>query len=231
MEQEAASIAEHLGLASNHSKELVRIERVVVVAHADLQKLLDKKNPMTTERVVLSGVHAHAWIEPDGSVSLEKLWPPPKLGESSCPRLELRQSKLTLQGAAGSRPLEFNLDEALVLKHVDAMPAVSSNATGTDATLRAIQASHIVPRPFPRGGTSAFAEHFAFQVDSDGQTFDVHAEVRKGKFSSELVSRLPVQYREKLQPLAGLELVLGHQGGGEDRAGKTDQLCHSQSHP
>mgnify|MGYP001818902304 CR=1 FL=1 len=66
----------------------------------------------------------------DGSVSLEKLWPPPKLGESSCPRLELRQSKLTLQGAAGSRPLEFNLDEALVLKHVDAMPAVSSNATG-----------------------------------------------------------------------------------------------------
>ena len=42
MEQETASIAEHLGLASNHSRELVRIERVVVVAHADLQKLLDK---------------------------------------------------------------------------------------------------------------------------------------------------------------------------------------------
>lgn len=176
------------------SRELIRVDEVVVVASANLQKLLDRENPIVTRRIIVSGVHASAWLDEEGKVSLESLWPPPKFGDVVCPRVEVRDAKIVLDnGLSDGRPIEVDFDEAVIVKQ----PAAVSSQSSQIASSTTITAS----------GTATFADHFAVHATSHGGQTDLRAEVRGATFSHGLIDQLPPRYRERLQPLRGLELL------------------------
>ena len=65
---------------SSSRRELVRIDRLTVMGSFNAEKLKSKQNPIQTERVVLEGVHANAWLAANGRSTLESLIPLPVLG-------------------------------------------------------------------------------------------------------------------------------------------------------
>ena len=114
----ARTLSDRLGITADSSRELVRIGQIVVVASADISKLLEKENPLVTQRIVISGVRAQAWLDDDGKLSLESLWPLPTFGKVACPRMEVRNAKLVLANeSADSRPIEIDVAQAVILKH------------------------------------------------------------------------------------------------------------------
>ncbi len=128
-------------LGSWRREPAVEIERMTVFADMDIQRLLDQRNPMQTRRVVIDGVTADARVQPDGTISLAGLWPPPRLGPI-CPRIEAHEVhlKVTVDAKAGSsvsppghragpprggsdddQPLQFHWSE-ITMENVDEIP-------------------------------------------------------------------------------------------------------------
>ncbi|MCA9138248.1 MAG: hypothetical protein KDB00_15860 [Planctomycetales bacterium] len=193
------SLSQRLGLSSGSSRELVNIEQIAIVASPDLNKLLDKKNPLVTQRVVVSGVRANAWMDSSGKVSLESLWPPPKFGDVACPRLEIRNAKVFIHNESSqTRPIEIDLAETVILKHAGGQSDGAVGAGGSMETCSTTVTSK---------GTATFADQLAIHIDSVGQQSDIRGEVRGAKFSSDLIQRVPEPFRSKLAPLNGLELL------------------------
>lgn len=188
-----------LGINADESQELLHIDQVVVIVSANLPKLLDKENPLVTQRVVVSGIRANAWVDAAGAISLASLWPPPKFGNVACPRIEVRNAKVAfLTESTQSRPIELNLAQAVILKHPDA------NADETRAT---IASAGSCTSTVTANGTASFADRFALQVTTRGNQSDIRAEIRGGKWTSDLIDRIPQPYRAKLEAMRGLELV------------------------
>ncbi|WP_182866957.1 AsmA-like C-terminal region-containing protein [Rhodopirellula sp. JC639] len=200
------TFSERLGIATDASRQLVQIGQIVVVASADVSKLWEQENPLVTRRIVVSGVRANAWLDRDGHVSLESLWPLPKFGEVACPRVEVRDAKIVLSNeSVDARPIEIDLAQAVILNHVDD----GTNLTADDHERNSGdgQSAGLPSTTISINGSAAFAEHFAAQVTTrNGQT-DVRAEVRGGKLTGDLIDRLPAMLQAKLRPLRGLELV------------------------
>lgn len=194
----STSLSKRFGISLSPTRELINIEQIAIVAIPDLNKLLDQKNPLVTQRVVVSGVRANAWIDSTGKTSLESLWPPPKFGEVACPRLEVRDAKIIVHNESShTRPIEIDLAETVILKH--AGPAVG----GTDVGISAETCSTTVTSK----GTATFADQLAVHINSVGQRSDIRAEIRGARFSNDLIQRIPEPYRAKLVPLGGLELL------------------------
>ncbi|MDV6030248.1 MAG: hypothetical protein F9B45_09090 [Phycisphaera sp. RhM] len=198
------TLSDRLGITADASRELVRIGQIVVVASADISKLLEKENPLVTRRIVISGVRAHAWLDEDGKLSLESLWPMPTFGKVACPRMEVRNAKLVLANeSADSRPIEIDVAQAVILKQF----ACETDPAGSVDIGSSARSASSCSSTITANGTAAFAEHFALQITNDGKQTDVRGEVRGGKLTGELIDRLPAQLQEKLIPLRGLELL------------------------
>ncbi|QEF97349.1 hypothetical protein Mal15_13890 [Stieleria maiorica] len=200
------TLSERLGIADDASRQLVQISQIVVVASADVSKLWEQENPLVTRRIVVSGVHANAWLDRDGKVSLESLWPLPKFGKVACPRIEVRDAKIVLANeSVDARPIEIDLAQAVILNHAD--DGSNSTAGNRERKSGAGGAGAPPSTAISINGAAAFAEHFAAQVTiRNGQT-DVRAEVRGGRLSGDLIDRLPAMLQQRLQPLRGLELL------------------------
>lgn len=211
-------------LFQSRSRELVHIDRLTVVTKTDLERLLDKENPFTTQRVIVQGVTASAWMENDETLSLQRLLPIPKFGDAPSPRIEVRDASLLLETDSSLnvsqqlRPLEVVVSEAVILRHrvtdkgPDSPAKVDGEIDPTASLLASVheetvpQASHLQTSISLQGGAS-FADQFDIQISSINSVHQVRAGVTGIRFTNDLVSRLPQKYQHSLAALAGLQLL------------------------
>ncbi len=181
-----------------NARDMIRIERMIVVADIRPEKLLDKSNPVATSRIILEGVTADAWIESDGRVSLAALWPPPKFGPV-CPRIELRRVKLRLLDRQRSqRPVEVDIAELAL-----------DTTTGRDG--------QVLQRVALSGSSEGFRA-LAIKAEILGDAFQVQGKVSGAHFSRDLFDRLPQSLTQSLQDARDLDLV----GDAEFVAARSD---------
>lgn len=137
-------------LGSWRREPAVEIKRMTVFADVDIQKLLDQQNPIQTRRVVIDGVTADVRVQPDGTLSLAGLWPPPRLGPI-CPRIEAREVllRVAVDAKAGSLP------EATNPRAADA-PGRSDEDQPLQFHWSEIRMENIAERPGTREGQRRF---------------------------------------------------------------------------
>ncbi|WP_143543730.1 AsmA-like C-terminal region-containing protein [Rhodopirellula sp. MGV] len=208
---------QRLGLSNGPSRELLRIDRVVVFAKADFSKLLEQQNPLMTERVLISGLRGHAWMESDDEFSLERLWPPPKFSDAICPRMELRNAQLTLETQIeGSRPIQLDVSKAVMLKHA-VNPASGAIAAEGDVCSTVLQAI----------GSSSLADRFALQMSMVGTSGTLTCDINGARIEGGLIDQLPAVLRDQVQQLEharGLKLNVDTKISAGIRGGKLAKL-------
>lgn len=212
---------EKLGLSNGPSRELLRIDRIVVFAKADFAKLMDKQNPIVTKRVLVSGLRGHAWVDPSGKISLERLLPAPKFGDGICPRMELRNAQVTFESQQeGARPLQLEISKAVMLKH-----AVQANAAEPTSDRAACSTA------FQAVGSSTLADSFLLQMSLVGSSGTLTCDIDGARVDGNLIDQVPAPYRERLKQLdhlRGLHLLSDTKISATLRAGQLAQLT-SQS--
>ncbi len=176
------------GSSSFASRDLVRIERIFVLADIAPEKLLDKYSPIVTRRIVLDGVTANAWMGADGQVSLAALMPLPKFGPV-CPKIELRDVNLRLIDLA--RPSRRPID-------VDVAEAVLNNITCSGGTIR---------KSLTLKGSSEYFSSFWLRADMLDDAFQVRGAVSGARFSKELFERCPDSLKQKIGAVRELDLL------------------------
>lgn len=170
-----------------HAKEMVRIERMVVIGDLHPEKLLNKQNPLTTRRIVLDGIQANAWLGEDGQISLAELLPLPKLGPAA-PRMEMRRVKLRLvDGKSKSRPVDAEFPEAILIN--------TTNAAGG------------VDKRFTLRGSTDFADEVLIGIDTKGGSTDVRCAIKGAHLGRNLFGRLPAAWAEMTQHAQDLQCV------------------------
>ncbi len=177
------------------SQQMVRIARMTVVADLHPKKLLDKKIPMVTQRVVLEGVHANAWLDDAGNVSLNKLYPFPTLGPAA-PKLQLRDAKIRLIGGKShSRPVDFEITDGLLENR--------STPTGPQKVLQ----TGSVDKSISIRGRADFANDIVARCDMTGGEVDLRLAIKDVHFDRDLFERLPAQWSEKIRQARDLDCV------------------------
>lgn len=167
--------------------EMVRVERLTVVADVRPENLIDGKLPLRTRRILLDGVHANAWLENNGQLSLEGLLPLPSLGPT-VPRIDLKKVRVRLVNEApNSRPIDAELDEVVLLS-----AAKQGGKADTTTTIR---------------GSTDFANDLLVQIDSRGGATDVRCAVKGAYLTRNLFDRLPSEWAEKIRDARDLECV------------------------
>ncbi len=183
------------------SREMVRVERMIVVTDVHPEKLLEQQNPLKTQRVILDGVQANVWLTSDGRISLTDLLPLPKLGPVA-PRMEIRGIKLSLfDGDSKNRPVVAELNEAVILNSSDAL----GNSEKT-ITFR---------------GSTDFANDVLAKIDiKDGAT-SLRCAVKGAYLNRDLFDRLPdawtaaAQHAKELECVCDAELSLHQSADGQ----------------
>ena len=167
------------------SRQMVRIDRLVVITDLDAQKLLEQENPLQTQRIIIEGIHADTWFDADGSLSLGKLWPPPKFGPV-CPRVEIRGARIRLADADGqNRPIGAELSEALILNQTSGQGELTQSIS-----LR---------------GSASFARSLQAQIRSADGDVTVRGGITRARINGDLLSRLPAQWRGRLDELQEID--------------------------
>lgn len=169
------------------AQELVRVERMTIVANLHPEKLLEKKIPMTTRRVVLEGVEANVWLDAEGKASLDKLLPMPNLGPAA-PVMQIRNAKVRLIGGDPQlRPVDIEIASGLIETKTDAAGSVERKIT-----LR---------------GRSDFANNFVVQCDMIAGSTDLRATIKNAHLDRDLFERLPSQWSDQLREARDLDCV------------------------
>ena len=182
----AASAGEPKKLFRRPMRDLLRIERLIVVTQTQIQRVLEQENPFVAKRIIVNGLRASLWEEPDGTVSLQSLLPPPKFGDSKTPRVEFRNAVVSFFEKESNHPLEVTIQKALVLE--------SSDADGPKLTVAA-------------SGGSSFAESIKLHFDQTSDVTEVSATIGQARFSRELVASLPQRLRSMGELAGDLELL------------------------
>ncbi len=181
---------------SRHAEDLVRIERMIVVADTRPEKLLDKQNPLVTRRIVIDGVRVNAVLGDDGSLPLLGLWPPPSLGPGA-PRIDIKRASVRCYSEGNSsQPIDLDLANVVVINANDGTPGLG----GGDA-VEAASKTVLVQ------GTSSFAKRIQFQVDCIGDRLDLRGAIHQAHVNTELFDQLPAIFRDKAKNVRGLDCV------------------------
>jgi hypothetical protein len=162
---------------------LVRVDRLTVLGSFDTQLLKEHRNPIKTDRLVLHGVRANAWLEEDGQFNLASLFPLPIFGPAA-PRMDLHAVTLQLHGGQSTRPIKVDFDQILV-----------RNKTSADG---------ICDRDIFIQGASEFADQITAKVVVDNGTVDVRASVKGFRFDRQLYERLPSLWANRIPDAAAL---------------------------
>lgn len=169
------------------SREMIRIERLTVLTDVQAEKLLDKKSPLKTRRIILDGVHANVWLNENGDPSLYDLMPMPKLGPVT-PRMEMRRVRVSLVDAQSKRrPVTAELDELLWV-----------NTPTSDG---------IVDKSITFRGSADFANNLLVQVDTRGKSTDVRCAINGVFLSRDLFDRLPAKWTTMTKHVQELQCV------------------------
>ncbi len=182
------------------SREMVRIERMTVVAEVHPELLIDKKIPLVTKRVVMDGVQANAWLS-EGKISLAALIPLPNLGPVT-PRMDLRRvSFRLLDGISNDRPINAEFENVTVLN--------TPSSTGDIDQSITIQ------------GSTDFANGVLVKIEKKGGQTDLRCAVQGAFLSRDLYDRLPsewstaARHARDLQCVCDATLALHTTAGGD----------------
>ena len=188
------------GQGKRVQEPLLQIDQMVVVTRTDLSRLLEQENPISSDRIVLRGVNAYAWIDeatPLGSMSseqqirlgLQSLLPMPKFGKAPCPRIEIHDLTIHL-GYANEADNSFNVNVDNVLI-TNALSTEGGRSTKITAT-----------------GNCVLADKFILSVKTENKQSLVTAELKDLSYSSRWLDRLPrsiVQHPQVAPLLAQLK--------------------------
>lgn len=153
------------------AREIVRIGRLTVIGDVIPERLLDQENPIVTRRVVIDGVTANVWMDPDGTFAIAGLMPLPKLGPAA-PRMELRGVKVRLWGEdPKGRPIDAELSDV----------AIENVRCGDGKTDH-----HVTIR-----GAADFASDFQLKMVAQNNTVDVRMAASGLHYGKSLYDRLP----------------------------------------
>lgn len=167
------------------TREMLRIERLTVLADIDPEKLLDRSLPLTTRGIVMDGVHATLWLTENQQISLAELWPLPKLGPVA-PRMVMRNVSIGLLSAtANRRPIAAELEEVLVTSH--------EHSNGQVDRVVAIK------------GSADFADGLLLRVDCVGDTIDLRGTIKGAHLSRDLFDRLPEPWSDRVRHVQHLQ--------------------------
>ncbi|MEM8669638.1 MAG: AsmA-like C-terminal region-containing protein [Planctomycetota bacterium] len=173
------------GARSGRLREMVRIDRITLVSDVHPERLLDKQNPLETQKILLDGVHANVWLDEGGTISLTRLMPMPSFGPC-VPRLEMRRIAVRLFGDdPRQRPVDATLSECMIDKVADA-----------DGNAR--------ERIQVRGSTD-FADDVFVVIDRTPQVTDVRCAVKRAFLSRDLLDRLPSAWGEQAKQAQDLQ--------------------------
>lgn len=172
---------------SSQSQEMVRIARMTVVANLHPEMLLDGDVPIVTQRVVLEGVHANAWLDDDGRFSLTKLVPLPNLGPVT-PVLQLRDAKIRLNGGSShNRPVDIEISQGMLLNRVTASGSIDKTITVR--------------------GRADFAQDIVMRCELVGGATDLRVSIKDAHLSRDLFDRLPIQWGDAIREARDLDCL------------------------
>jgi len=172
---------------SGEVHELLRIERMTVVADLDTEELGGEQLPMKTHRILLDGVHAHTQLQSDGRPSICDLLPMPQFGPAA-PRMEIRRLRLNLVDRnSRSRPIAASFPEVLIVRKPN-----STGGTDNRITVR---------------GATDFANSLLVQIDTSEQGTDVRGVIKGAYLSRDLFDRLPLQWDKYARDLKDLQCI------------------------
>jgi hypothetical protein len=168
-------------------REMVRVERLTVVADVHPEKLLDQQVPLRTRRIVMDGVQANVWLSQQGQVSLSALLPLPSFGPV-VPRIDMRGVKLRLlSDAPRSRPVDAELEQVVLLNNPNPQG-------GIDKTISI------------RGSTD-FANDLILRIDTQVDATDLRCSLKGAYLSRDLIERLPDAWADSAAHLKHLQCV------------------------
>ena len=203
------------------SREILRIEKLTIVADTVAENLLEKRSPLITRRVVIDGVNVDTWLQDDGQLAIQKLWPLPKMGPAA-PRIEVRRANLRLIDLEGNRrPLELDVSDLLVIsnsKNSASVQASSSRALGAEPSLIA---QAVPEQTVSLQAQSSFANLIQVQGKADASGLQVRGAITNAQINANLLDSIPAQFGDQLRELRGLDCVfdiafaLNHPKGGK----------------
>ncbi len=176
--------------ATKVARSIVRIDRLVVETDFSREKITAGEMPISAKRIIAVGLEVDAWQEADGKWSLNRLFPPPKLGPG-CPRLEIHNSRLRIyrERAFGERdeirPLEFD--------HLQvAVNVVPESALAPAAYQFSLRTS------------STFTDQILVTGTASSQSIRIQGAVKTLHIDPVLTSRAPFLCPDACRPLSGL---------------------------
>lgn len=171
------------------ARPMLRVERLTVVGDLDPQRWADGDGPFVANRVVVEGAEGDAWVRPDGSLSLTRLWPPPKLGPV-CPRVDFLRSRLRLHAADGQgRPITTEITKASLLSR-------EGKPGGGGAV-----------RSFVLTGTTDFAGSLKVEARIAGGETEARVSLSAVHLSDAWLRRLPHRWCPRLDQFRELECI------------------------
>ena len=204
-------------LSLSQSREIVHIEKLVVVADTKPERLLDRNLPLVTRRIVIDGLNVETWLKNDGTLSIQELWPPPKMGPEA-PRTEIYRANIKLVDLNNSAPpIELKLSEINVVNQtklvanpnntVVGSPALGSPALGSPALANNETANKQIRKTISLQGSTSFARSLHAQAVIDDQGLELGGKVQGFRIGPDLFDRLPSSIAEQAKAIRGLQCV------------------------
>lgn len=169
------------------TQEMIRIDRLTVVADIEPEKILDRQLPLVTRRVLVDGVRANVWLDDDGQLSVTKLLRMPNLGPLA-PRVQVRGAQIRI---IGDRPQRRPVD-------IEIADATLDNITAADGSTK---------KEISVRGRTDFANDFALRCDLAGGATDLRATIKNAHLSRDLFERLPSVWHELVSEARDLDCI------------------------
>ena len=196
---EGVRIAESVPGSRWSLRDLVRIERLTVMGSFDSERLLDQRNPIVTQRVVIQGVQANAWMRPNGDVSIASLLPLPRFGPSA-PRMDIQNAKLTYVGEGDrSKPIDVELQHLTVRNRESSKQLKQGPAT---------EKPSIPDQEITIRGIADFIDHFVAKVNIHQGNIDARVVAGGIRINRSLLDQLPVALTDSLRDVHDVSCVM-----------------------
>ncbi|MDA8744016.1 AsmA-like C-terminal region-containing protein [Rubripirellula amarantea] len=184
-------------------RDLVRIERLTVVGSFDTQRMMDQQNPIVTNRIIVQGVQANAWLDGAGDLSLAKLMPLPSFGPGA-PRTDIRSAKLSFFGEGDrAKPIDAELQDVVVLKAQ--LPDHDASSTGSTSTAPDLV---LADQEITLRGIADFVDQFAAKIVIQDGNIDTRLSAGGIRIDRAMLDRLPSEWTSSIREIHDVSCAL-----------------------
>ena len=190
---EGLSISQPREGMMTRGREMVHIDRITIKGSFDPQRMMEKRNPIQTNRIIIDGVRVNAWMDEQGEWAIASLAPLPTFGPAA-PRMDLRNITLRLLGASSesqrTRPIELDVDQAVVLCQQ------GSHGPGRG-----------VDREITLQGSGDYLGKLVAKIVMKGDQLDVRLSGERLRIDRTLLDRIPRRWASQVQDLKNLDCI------------------------